>query len=87
MPSPLKQAVYAVAKLNLNKNFVHKIDPDIDLDENSTTPQSSKAKDSKNKTMLSDERIQNEQNKYNRNFILVIETVKHYTNLFSDLEK
>jgi inorganic pyrophosphatase/exopolyphosphatase len=39
------------------------------------------------KDFASEDQVKNEQNKYNRNFILVLDTVKSYEHLFSSYEK
>eukprot|EP00347_Sterkiella_histriomuscorum_P004973 403358381 len=107
MPASLKQALFAVNKFNLNKEFIHSIDPEDPDDEineknsssfdifgdsrgkESPSQNNRSATSSKNKdnNFGQTEEINKEKNKYNRNFILVIETVQNYGNLFSEKEK
>jgi hypothetical protein len=48
-------------------------------------PSAERHEESKN--FASQDQVKNEQNKYNRNFILVLDTVKSYEHLFSSYEK
>ncbi|CDW85590.1 UNKNOWN [Stylonychia lemnae] len=85
MPAYMRQAVYATAKNNLNKNVQGSID--IEELEEQIQQEEEEVKNQEEQELLNQERIKNEQNKYNRNFILVIETVKNYPNLFDESEK